>query len=188
MRRLRIAPRPPGFGQATQSCLRTRCRARRTRTRDFCNGGEETWVSLRRMSTQNGLANDIDLPSRQSNESGWGFYVAAVTIETSVIRIRFGCNRHLLPCASGGASNRLISNERLRPAIDIAARSFSETLAPMSTIVIYEADDLMRALLQEWLAGAGYRASAAAPCAPPSHVAADLLIVSIGMPKHTGSR
>ena len=57
----------------------------------------------------------------------------------------------------------------------------------MSTIVIYEADDLMRALLQEWLTGAGYRVSAAAPCGPPPHVAADLVIVSIGMPKHTGS-
>jgi DNA-binding response OmpR family regulator len=58
----------------------------------------------------------------------------------------------------------------------------------MSTIVLYEADDLMRALLQEWLMGAGYRVSAAAPCGPPHHVAADLLIVSIGMPKHAGSR
>jgi DNA-binding response OmpR family regulator len=57
----------------------------------------------------------------------------------------------------------------------------------MSTIVIYEADDLMRALLQEWLTGAGYCVRAAAPCGPPPHVAADLVIVSIGMPKHTGS-
>jgi DNA-binding response OmpR family regulator len=58
----------------------------------------------------------------------------------------------------------------------------------MSTIMIYEADDLMRALLQEWLAGAGYRVRAAAPCDPPPHVAADLVIVSIGMPKQAGSR
>jgi DNA-binding response OmpR family regulator len=82
----------------------------------------------------------------------------------------------------------LISNERLRTAIDIAARSFFETLQPMSTIVIHEADDLMRALLQEWLTGAGYRVTAAAPYEPPPKVAADLVIVSIGMPKHTGSR
>ena len=61
-------------------------------------------------------------------------------------------------------------------------------LPPMSTIMIYEADDLMRALLQEWLTGAGYRVSAAAPCDPPPHVAADLVIVSIGMPKQAGSR
>jgi DNA-binding response OmpR family regulator len=58
----------------------------------------------------------------------------------------------------------------------------------MSSIVIYEADDLMRDLLQEWLTGAGYRVSAVAPWALPPHVAADLVIVSIGMPKHTGSR
>jgi DNA-binding response OmpR family regulator len=49
----------------------------------------------------------------------------------------------------------------------------------MSSIVIYEADDLMRGLLQEWLTRAGYRVSA---------VAANLVIVSIGMPKHTGAR
>ena len=58
----------------------------------------------------------------------------------------------------------------------------------MSTIVIYEADDLMRGLLQEWLTGAGYRVSAVTPCGPPPHVEADLAIVNIGMPKHTGSR
>jgi DNA-binding response OmpR family regulator len=58
----------------------------------------------------------------------------------------------------------------------------------MCSIVIYEADDLMRGLLQEWLKGAGYRVSTVAPWAPPPHVAADLVIVSIGMPKHTGSR
>lgn len=64
----------------------------------------------------------------------------------------------------------------------------AETLQPMSSIVIYEADDLMRGLLQEWLTDAGYRVSTVAPCGPPPHVAADLVIVSIGMPKHTGSR
>jgi DNA-binding response OmpR family regulator len=58
----------------------------------------------------------------------------------------------------------------------------------MSSIVIYEADDLMRSLLQEWLTGAGYRVSTVTPCCPRSHVAADLVIVNIGMPKHTGSR
>jgi DNA-binding response OmpR family regulator len=57
----------------------------------------------------------------------------------------------------------------------------------MSTIVIYEADDLMRGLLQEWLMGAGYRVRAVTPCGTP-HVEADLVIVNMGMPKHTGSR
>lgn len=58
----------------------------------------------------------------------------------------------------------------------------------MFSIVIYEADDLMRGLLQEWLTGAGYRVSATTPCDPPLQVATDLVIVNIGMPKHAGAR
>ena len=58
----------------------------------------------------------------------------------------------------------------------------------MSTIVIYEVDDLMRGLLEEWLTAAGYRVSAVAPCSPLPRVEADLVIVNIGMPKHAGSR
>ena len=82
----------------------------------------------------------------------------------------------------------LVSSERMGPCLDIGACSLTETLQPMSSIVIYEADDLMRGLLQEWLTGAGYCVSAVAPWAPAPHLAADLAIVSIGMPKHTGSR
>ena len=58
----------------------------------------------------------------------------------------------------------------------------------MSTIVIYEADDLMRGLLREWLTGAGYRVRAGALCGPLSHGEADLVIVNIGMPKLAGAR
>jgi CheY-like chemotaxis protein len=86
------------------------------------------------------------------------------------------------------AARPLFQVKDLGPCLDIGARSFAETLQPMSPIVIYEADDLMRCLLQEWLTGAGYRVSAVAPCDPPPHETADLVIVSIGMPKHTGSR
>lgn len=82
----------------------------------------------------------------------------------------------------------LISNERLRPSLDIDAHFLAATLHPMSTIVIYEADDLMRGLLEEWLTGAGYRVSAVTPCGPPPRVEADLVIVNIGMPKQAGSR
>jgi DNA-binding response OmpR family regulator len=57
----------------------------------------------------------------------------------------------------------------------------------MSSIVIYEADDLMRGLLQEWLTGAGYRVNAVTPSGA-APLEADLLIVNIGMPKHSGSR
>jgi DNA-binding response OmpR family regulator len=76
--------------------------------------------------------------------------------------------------------------KQLRPHLDIGAHLFAETLHGMSKIVIYEADDLMRGLLQEWLTGAGYRVGAATLCGAPRP--ADLVIVNIGMPKHLGSR
>ncbi len=57
----------------------------------------------------------------------------------------------------------------------------------MSMIVIYEADDLMRGLLREWLAGAGYRVAAATICGPRP-LAADVVIVSMGTPKYSGTR
>jgi DNA-binding response OmpR family regulator len=74
-----------------------------------------------------------------------------------------------------------------RPHLDIGARSIVERLHSMSRIVIYEADDLMRGLLQEWLTGAGYGVAAATLCGPRP-LAADLVIVNIGMPKQAGSR
>jgi DNA-binding response OmpR family regulator len=58
----------------------------------------------------------------------------------------------------------------------------------MSSIVIYEADDLMRGLLHEWLAGAGYRVSVVVPRDAAPRVAADLVILNIELPKDTGSR
>jgi CheY-like chemotaxis protein len=79
-----------------------------------------------------------------------------------------------------------ISNERLRPHLDIGAHFPAETLQPMSTIVIYEADDLMRSLLKEWLTGAGYRIAVATPSGPPP--SADLVIANVCMPKQAGSR
>lgn len=57
----------------------------------------------------------------------------------------------------------------------------------MSTIVIYEADDLMRGLLEEWLTGAGYHVCAVKRCGPLPHAEADLAIVNIEMPKRAGS-
>jgi DNA-binding response OmpR family regulator len=54
-------------------------------------------------------------------------------------------------------------------------------------IAIYEEDDLMRGLLEEWLTGDGYRIRKAAAHGAPSR-ATDLVIVSIYMPKHSGTR
>ena len=56
----------------------------------------------------------------------------------------------------------------------------------MSDIVIYEDNDLMRALLQEWLSEAGYRVRAASPGGTRDLGRAALVIVSVYMPKHSG--
>jgi CheY-like chemotaxis protein len=58
----------------------------------------------------------------------------------------------------------------------------------MLGIAIYEADDLMRALLAEWLSDAGYRVHGSAWPTVQSQDKADLVIISIYMPKHAGSR
>jgi len=56
----------------------------------------------------------------------------------------------------------------------------------MSDILIYEENDLMRALLQEWLSDAGYRVRTATPGRPRDLGGASLVIVSVYMPKHSG--
>jgi DNA-binding response OmpR family regulator len=58
----------------------------------------------------------------------------------------------------------------------------------MDHIVLYEENDLMRALLKEWLSEAGYRVSAPPPREPSPGLAADLVIVSVCMPKHVGAQ
>ena len=56
----------------------------------------------------------------------------------------------------------------------------------MSSIAIYEEDDLMRALLTEWLSGAGYGVHGGARPAVQIQRKVDLVIISIYMPKHAG--
>jgi CheY-like chemotaxis protein len=58
----------------------------------------------------------------------------------------------------------------------------------MSNIVIYEENDLMRALLEEWLSEAGYRVLAAASHDLHGGTLADLVIVSVYMPRQAGAR
>jgi DNA-binding response OmpR family regulator len=58
----------------------------------------------------------------------------------------------------------------------------------MEHIVVYEENDLMRELLKEWLAEAGYQVSAPAPREVSSELTADLVIVSVSMPEHVGAR
>jgi DNA-binding response OmpR family regulator len=53
-------------------------------------------------------------------------------------------------------------------------------------IVIYEEDSLTRALLEEWLAEAGYRVHLGHARNAPRAAPCDLVIVSVYMPKHAG--
>jgi DNA-binding response OmpR family regulator len=54
-------------------------------------------------------------------------------------------------------------------------------------IVIYEEDDLTRALLRQWLTEAGYRVHIGTACGGVD-CAADLVIVNVSMPKHAGAQ
>jgi DNA-binding response OmpR family regulator len=56
----------------------------------------------------------------------------------------------------------------------------------VSHIVLYEEDDLMRALLKEWLSQAGYRVLEAKPGGVKREDTEDLVIVSVYMPKQAG--
>jgi len=57
----------------------------------------------------------------------------------------------------------------------------------MSNIVIYEEDQLMRALLEEWLSEDGYRVRAAT-ARDVQRDTADLVIASVYMPKQAGAQ
>jgi CheY-like chemotaxis protein len=58
----------------------------------------------------------------------------------------------------------------------------------MSGIAIYEENDLMRALLKEWLSEAGYRVRAVAPRGVQRGGTEDLVIASVYMPKCAGAQ
>jgi CheY-like chemotaxis protein len=58
----------------------------------------------------------------------------------------------------------------------------------MSDIAIYEENDLMRALLKEWLSETGYRVHAAASLDVHRSSPADLVIVNVYMPRHAGAQ
>jgi DNA-binding response OmpR family regulator len=58
----------------------------------------------------------------------------------------------------------------------------------MSGIVIYEEDDLMRALLTEWLSQAGYRVREAVRPGVQRGGTEDLVIASVYIPKQPGGQ
>jgi DNA-binding response OmpR family regulator len=64
----------------------------------------------------------------------------------------------------------------------------SGMMTVMLDIVLYEEDFLMRNLLREWLTEAGYRVHLAASRDLRSDRPADLVIVSVYMPKHAGAK
>jgi DNA-binding response OmpR family regulator len=54
-------------------------------------------------------------------------------------------------------------------------------------IVIYEDDHQTRSLLQEWLVEAGYRIRIGTPGDPRGYPPADLVVMSVCLPKHAGA-
>jgi DNA-binding response OmpR family regulator len=58
----------------------------------------------------------------------------------------------------------------------------------MSSILVYEEDDLMRALIHEWLREAGYRVRALPVRDAQPREAADLVIASISSPRNGGAQ
>ena len=54
-------------------------------------------------------------------------------------------------------------------------------------VVVIEEDELLRALVAEWLTGAGYRVLAGTPAAPPAGDNAALVIVDLFMPRSDGA-
>jgi DNA-binding response OmpR family regulator len=58
----------------------------------------------------------------------------------------------------------------------------------MPVVAIHEEDELMHALLEEWLGGAGYGVQAAAQLPGQTAGTVDLVIVSISSPKHAGAQ
>jgi two-component system KDP operon response regulator KdpE len=57
----------------------------------------------------------------------------------------------------------------------------------MLDIVIYEEDQLIRSLMQEWLQEAGYRPRAGTPCNAGRDAPGDLVVVSVYNPKQRGT-
>src|SRR4030088_3466461 len=85
----------------------------------------------------------------------------------------------------GGGETRCLPNP---PTIQAPQSQRALRAGRMSNIVLYEENDLMRALLQEWLSEAGYRVYTAASHDLMGGRLADLAIVSVYMPKHVGAQ
>jgi CheY-like chemotaxis protein len=96
--------------------------------------------------------------------------------------------RRLTAFRPAAPTQTLVSIETPNKMREISSAIPSPIVETMSDIVIYEEDDLMRGLLEEWLTGAGYRVRRATAPGAPTPEDADLVIANIYMPKHTGTR
>jgi DNA-binding response OmpR family regulator len=93
-----------------------------------------------------------------------------------------------LKSPDGDAGRQLVSTETRREMREIRSKIQSRSMMTMLNIVIYEEDDMMRGLLEEWLTGAGYCVRRGKANGAPTRGGADLVIVSVYMPKHAGTR
>ena len=93
-----------------------------------------------------------------------------------------------LKSLNGDAGRPLVSTETRLEIREISSKIQSRSMMTMLDIVIYEEDDLMRGLLEEWLTGAGYRVRRGTANGAATPADADLVIVSVYMPKHAGTR
>jgi DNA-binding NtrC family response regulator len=71
--------------------------------------------------------------------------------------------------------------------LDIDKGGGCEKVSAMLDIVVYEEDQLTRSLLQEWLGEAGYRVRLGTRCDASKDAPADLVVVSVYLPKQRGS-
>ena len=111
---------------------------------------------------------------------------ALITIETNGER---GEIRSKTPSGTFLSFSALsVPPDRAKRSMETRGRGAKSRVKIMSRIAIYEENDLMRALLKEWLSEAGYRVRAAAPPAAQREGTEDLVIASVYMPKRAGAQ
>jgi CheY-like chemotaxis protein len=118
------------------------------------------------------------IPERRAQQRAGDFAITTGTGRRTVRNRTEDFIRHIHSSSRNRAGTKC-HRRRLRNATLMTFR-----IETMSGIVIYEEDDLMCALLQEWLRTAGYRVRAGAQRGDT----ADLVIASVYMPKQAGAQ
>jgi DNA-binding NtrC family response regulator len=100
-----------------------------------------------------------------------------------------GCSRYRREaCDSFQGTRSNVSFVTIPARRVIGLKTRPDNIATMLDIVIYEEDCLTHALIREWLSEAGYRVHNGAPRNALPNCPANLVIVSVYMPKHVGAR